>query len=358
MLKSTFVLLGLLVAAGVVLHARPQVRKLRLPAGAALMGLLISLMPFAARNAALGVSPLALTAGSGPLTFVASNGLTYPTTGGFYIEPTEVARVLSTADGGLLAAVVETLRPHSLRSLSALLWHKFENTWHWYEIPNNVNFYYWRLRAPILAWLPVTFYALAPLGLVGLVLAAGRVRQAWPIYLLVLTTVASLVAFLVLGRLRALLLAAVIPFAALTLVDAVRARPRRAVTIALAVVLLGIWTGRSLPASQPLIGVNDWLLPFLVRYQFQVKTAMDANDPTGVAQAYLEFLRYEPDFSRMVRSGEMLRTATDREAARTFAQIHDVCAAMLRAAGDEEQGRRQTQEALRLHRLAGAGQAP
>ena len=32
-----------------------------------------------------------------------------------------------------------------------MLWRKWDRTWHWFEIPNNENFYYYRLHATILA---------------------------------------------------------------------------------------------------------------------------------------------------------------------------------------------------------------
>jgi hypothetical protein len=216
-----------------------------------------------------------------------------------------------------------------------------------------VSFYYLRLHAPILSWLPVTFYALSPLALIGLVMAAPRIRAMWPLYLMVATWVVSLTAFLVLGRLRALLVAAAIPFAAFTIVECFRGTRRRMLTLVAAALVVGFWTGRPLPAGQPAISTTDWLTPFLARYEAPAREALEANDPRRHAQAYQEFLRYAPDFSGMPRSGPVLLHASDRELAQVFAGVHDVCARALHAAGEPGSAGEHERQAAELRHLAG-----
>jgi hypothetical protein len=286
----------------------------------------------AVRNVAVGAPPLAL-AGSGALTFVASNDVAYSALDGFNYDEGWLAEILGRTDGRLLPSLLETLRPHTVVTLATVLWNKFGAAWHWYEIPNNMNFYYIRLQAPVLAWLPITFFVLSPLSLVGLFLGLRRQWTAWPLYSLVGCHVLALTLFLVLGRLRVALVAALIPFAALAIVQLVRSEGRvRLATIA-AIIGLGIWTGRPLPGDRPLIGVDDWISPFLIEYQGQVKQALDANNRADAAAAYLAFLTYEPDFSKMPSAGGVLTGASDREVAYRFAQAHAVCAELLRGSG-------------------------
>jgi hypothetical protein len=213
LLKSTFALLvfGVLVATAV--RFRDQRRTLFGRGGAMLAGLLIPLTLLAARNVAVNVPPLSL-ASSGVLTFVASNEIHYLPDVGFGIDAPVLAAVLGDANGRWRPAVAATLRTQSVGTDIQMIWQKWDRAWHWYEIPNNANFYYMRTQVAMLAWLPVTFWACAPLALAGLVLAARRIRDVWPLYLLVASALVPLLLFYVLARFRIELAAALLPFAA------------------------------------------------------------------------------------------------------------------------------------------------
>lgn len=354
LLKSTFALLALIVATGIIVSGRRASRPLLLPLGAMACGLAIAFGALAARNAVVGAPPLAL-AGSGALTFVASNDVAYSALDGFNYDEGWIADILGRTDGRLLPSLVETIRPHTVATMATVLWNKFGATWHWYEIPNNVNFYYIRLHAPVIAWLPMTFFVLSPLSLVGLFLGLQRRRAAWPLYSLVVCHVLALTLFLVLGRLRVALVAALIPFAALTIVRLVRAQGRVRLATLAAVIGLGVWTGRPLPDDRPLIGVDDWMSPFVIEYQSQVKQALDAGNRDGAVAAYLAFLRYEPDFSKMPSAGGVFTGASDREVAYRFAQAHAVCAELLRGSGRAADAA--TEEARARTLIAEAGSA-
>ncbi len=174
LLKSSLVLLGGAVALGIVLHFAGRWRELWVPAAATLAGFAMAMAPLAARNMAVGAPPLAL-AGSGGLTFLISNDVTYDPEAGFDIDTPRLAELMGETGGGLLPAVRKLLGAHTFPSYARLLLKKWDRAWHWVEMPNNENFYYTRVRAPILAWLPVTFWLLAPAALVGLVLSAEAV---------------------------------------------------------------------------------------------------------------------------------------------------------------------------------------
>ena len=315
-------------------------------------GLAVAVALLAARNTAVGAPPLAL-AGSGPLTFVASNDPAYEPFDGFNFDEGWLAGILGTTDGRSLPAVSETLRRQTLGSLAAVLWGKFSAAWHWYEVPNIVNFYYMRLQAPVLAWLPVTAFVISPLGMVGLLVGARRLRTAWPLYSLVLCHVTALTLFLVLGRLRVALLAALVPFAALAIVELVRAPWRTRAAIIVAVTALGAWTSRALPADRPLIAADDWLLPFHSEYEARVRQALDTNDRAGAVAAYSEFLAFEPPFATMEVANGVLGRVADREAARSFAAAHAVCAELLRGGGEEQRAAVEQAKADALLHLAG-----
>ncbi len=203
LLRTTFLLMLAGVLAWMAWGTRPAnavgPRARARNAAALACGAALCLLPAVARNVAVG-APAACLSGVGPITFLAANAEDYPTDRGFWVSR-HTAEIMVKADGRLLPVVVETLRTHPgpasyLRQLAA----KFGAVWHWYEKPNNENFYYYRLHASVLRFLPVTFLLIAPLSAVGLVLAARRLRQHAALYLLVVTTVAQLLLFYVISR--------------------------------------------------------------------------------------------------------------------------------------------------------------
>jgi len=304
----------------------------------------------AARNASVG-APLLETSGNGAITFVSSNNIAYPAIGGFSLDIDRIGAIMCATHGRLVSAVLTTIGTHTPGSLASLLWHKFDHIWSWYEMPNNANFYYLRLHSAVLSAMPVTFFLVAPLGLVGLVLAFRERRRLWPLYSLVVWIVGILTIFLVLGRLRNVLIAAMIPFAALTVVRFCRsAHPWR---IAVAVLAVALWTGRPLPPNEPLISVTDWFTPYWITYEAQVKTRLAVSDLAGAAQALHESFQYEPDFSLMDRANGQLVEPGDRAAARAFARMHQECAGLFDRAGEPVQADTERQRVVGLTRLAG-----
>ena len=150
----------------------------------------------------------------GPLTFALSNAPGYVPLAGFNRRPPSARSRAGRHRRRLPSVVRETLRFQTFGGYVELFRDKWDWTWHWFEIPNNDDFYYMRAQVPVLRWLPVTFWLIAPLALAGLALAATRIRAAWTLYLIVASVVAPLVIFYVLGRFRTALVAAALPFAA------------------------------------------------------------------------------------------------------------------------------------------------
>ncbi len=327
LLKSNLLLLTVGVSLGMAIQFRHRWRQLRAPAVAMAAGFALVLTPLVARNRSLHLPPLAL-ASAGGLDFIISNDIASDPALGFSFDVSRVADLMGESGGALIPAVKATLHRHTIASYVKMLGQKWQQAWYWFEIPNNANFYYWRLRAPLLGWLPVTFWLCGPLALVGLVIGARRFAHVWLLYLLVIGSLAPLLVFYVLSRFRLPLVAAVMPFAALTLVELARWMSRRRYTPLLiataALLVVGSWTSRPLQ-GQPLVRPSDWLIPFTVQYEPQVRDALDANDAAGAATAYLAFFQYEPDRRQ--------QASTNRDLAVLLAGMHADCAEYLRAAG-------------------------
>jgi hypothetical protein len=220
-LKSTFVALWLLTAVGIAVAYRHHLRRLTIVATTMLAGFAVAVTPLALRNTTVGIPPLTL-ARLGGFTFVASNAAGANPDVGWEINPPLLVSFFSETNGGMQAAFRTALNTQSPGAYASLLWHKWDRSWHWFDIPNNENRYYVERQVPVLRWLPVTCWTVSPLALVGLGLALPRFRRAWPLLLLVVCSAASVVLFVVLARQRVPLIAAAIPCAALTIVETMR----------------------------------------------------------------------------------------------------------------------------------------
>jgi len=343
LLKSSLLVLALGIASGLAVF---EARRRTVRAVAWLLaGCAIAIAPLVVRNVEVGAPAVSL-ASSGPLTFLTSNDAGARPDMGFGIDVPRLTQFLAGADGSWRAALSAVGGRQDVSSFAALLWRKWDRAWHWFEIPNNEDLYYLEMQAPVLAWMPVTFWLCAPLALTGLALAAMRRRKPWTLFALVASTSATLVAFYVLGRFRVALVAAALPFAGLAcaeLAAALRsARFARGAAIAAAVVLLGLWTGRPLANDQLLIRTPDWILAWSVEYQDRVYGALDGKDPARAGADYQEFFaRYEPSAAQILASN-------DPQLALELADMHAECAQILRAAGRTDAAALEAEAARRV----------
>ena len=102
--------------------------------------------------------------------------------GGFNFRRAE--QVMEENDARSLAVLKASIASHgSLWKFAGLLARKFAKYWQWYEEPDNQNLYYFRLYSRVLRW-SLTAWLLAPLMLVGLVLALKRFERCAMLYAL------------------------------------------------------------------------------------------------------------------------------------------------------------------------------
>ncbi|MCY2929720.1 MAG: hypothetical protein NTV86_09550, partial [Planctomycetota bacterium] len=190
--------------------------------GALAAGFFLAMTPLIARNLSVGAPAMTSTTAGG-LTFIGANSPGYAGPGyacrGFYTNPPGTAHIMDKTGGAMLATMIETLCLHpDPFSYAGLLGRKFDAAWHWYEFPSNSCFDYYRLHSSVLADMPVTFWALSPLALVGVFVGLGQFRARWPLYLLVAVSFLVVMLFHGISRHRRPLEAAVIPLAAWTIV--------------------------------------------------------------------------------------------------------------------------------------------
>ena len=360
LLKITFFPYWLGALALLVLHYRAAPRVLAGRAVALAGGLAVCLLPLAARNLAVGVPPLTLQSVA-TITFINANAAGFSPDEGFRVSK-HAAAIMANTDGAFIPAAMETLKTHPTSwSYLKLLGSKFAAVWNWYEVPNNQNFYYFRLHSRILRDLPVTFLILAPLSLVGLALAAGGRLRCGPLYLAVAANLGSLLLADVFSRLRIPLVALLIPFAALTAVrilEWLRAgRAGRAAAAIAAVLLLSLWTMRPLPDQRPLIRGVDYCVPYGAYYYPLAEKAMKEGDWPRVADILGGSLQYEPAVVKEMGVARPPRNEDETLLAGFFARVHQQYAQALLLAGRQDAALEQAERAAAL-RQAGKVEFP
>lgn len=354
LLKSTFAVLFLFWTGSLIALHRGRPRRAVWVACLLFAGFALCLIPLAARNVAVGVPVLAATSG-GAINFLSSNaadtvGRTTMSTGSKYAPD-----ILGRTGGAMLPSIIATLETHD--SALVYLQHlgsRFMGLWHWYEIPNNTNFYFYRGDSWVLSQLPMTFWAIWPLAAIGMILALGRLRDCWPLVVLILSQVAVLTLFGVSSRLRVPLLVALIPFfgfAVARLLEWIRARELRPAALTLGVAgALYLASGSSPPEAGATLRVIDHGIVIRVHLRPQAEAAAAAGDWAEAAQIMARSQRYEPSFAEADGSGDP-STGQQRTLAGMYAHVHRERAQYLHKAGRPEAARRQLQRANELARL-------
>ena len=317
------------------------------------VGMVIVLTPLLARNIAVGASPTGLSSVTA-VTFLSANSHdSYPR--GFFVSD-YVAPVMAKTNGRVVPTFIETLKTQSFVNYTMLMWDKFSLLWHWYEIPNNANFYYYRLHAQILQWLPVTFLILAPLSIVGIGLAFYERRQCVPLYLLLTMHVVSILLVYVASRFRTPLIAALIPFAAFSiyrLIEGVKKRKSQTILLlSVALVLISFWTMRPLPKTVPLVRTADCGAPYEFYYRPRLSAAKSENNLDQRLKLYEDFLNSEPRSIRKLRSDATPQNQSDRNTAFLFSRFRRMYAKALLQAKQKEQAQVVLKRAGELEKLS------
>jgi hypothetical protein len=353
LLKSIFLLFLVGLTGSLIIRHRHSVKHALTYAAALFAGLALSLTPLLVRNIAVGTSPLGLSSVTA-VTFLSANA-SDADPHGFQVSK-HVAPIMGRTDGAVLPTIIETLKTQSFTSYAKLAWRKFGLIWHWYEIPNNTNFYYYRLHSLVLRFLPVSFLILAPLCLVGVGLAIYERRRCFPLYLLLSTHVVTILLVYVSARFRAPLLAALLPFAALTLTRIIDGLQKRIIgktlLICVLLILVSFWTMSPLPKEKSLIRAADAWAPYTFYYRPLLSAAQAEGDLAEVLSLLESLLRSEPQRIHQLSFMSPPQNLEDRETALMFSQFRRMYATGLLRAGRNEEEQIVTQRAKELEILS------
>jgi hypothetical protein len=305
------------------------------------------------RNLAIGFAPLAGAGNGGPS--IVLSGAEDATSMSWGLD--HVGEIMDRTGGGLGSTMLATLQTHdSAGSVLNLMWGKFRALWHWYEFPNNENFYYGQLVAPVLEWMPVTWVVIAPLGVIGLVLGATRWRVAGPLFVLVICNIALLVMFFVLSRLRLPLAGALTPFAAMTVAKVAQwclaQRWREACLVVLTTGALAIWMNPALPRGLPKIRVGDFVTGFAVHWLPQLQRAERAKDVPAIETIFAEALAIQDSLVGDLGTKRPAASEAEADIALSFEELYTQHARALRALGRDSEAVADEQRAAELRAAA------
>jgi 4-amino-4-deoxy-L-arabinose transferase-like glycosyltransferase len=359
LLQTTFFLFGL---GALALFLAKKGRQAR-PVAAAAAGAVLCLTPVFVRNAVVG-APLFGFSSVGTVTFVAANWPDTDPTRGWAVDDRALAGVMSDTGGSFGAAVRNTLDRHTPWSFGDLLWRKSKMLLHDYELPNNKNFLYFRLHAPVLHAGPVGFGLILPFAMIGLVAAWKRPERPWLLFVLVASAVAPMLLFYVLARFRAPLAAALIPFAALggiRMFEWIGQKRWKAVGIGSAVVVLaGLAMFRPLPPHMREIRSADYRIAFKTFGGPRERAAVESSNWEGASAVLAQTLGDEPEEVRRMDGTPLPEGGFEiRQIADFFRAVHSRRAEYLSRAGRPDEARKDAERAEILKRsLGGVPAAP
>lgn len=331
-LKTTFFAVGAGLLVGVLWGVRRERARCVRAVGFTAVGALVCLLPFFVRNVIADAPTFSLTS-VGPVTFAGSNLPSndpwlgwYP----FHDAAKPLAQVMFQSQGETLATVSATLGLYdSLFDLAGLWWRKFLVVWQWFEIPNNVNYYFHNQHSSVRAAMRymVAVWWIVPLALVGLI-AAWRRRGSglwiWIWYLV--CSIGPMIVFYVLSRFRAPLIVGMVPFAAFGILKIVEWLLRRAwaavVAVAVVLVALAIWMNREPPV--PVVRSDQYGTAYKFHYLPQLDEAAKENDRERIVAIFDQLIDTAPSYMKHVGPTRRLRTLTEVKTARFFANTYEM----------------------------------
>jgi hypothetical protein len=325
-LKAHFALFVILAGGVLVAEYFRKRKTLARCAAGLVLGAAIGASPLVVRNLAVGVAPFA-TATSARPAFALWNG--YEPNTGVSWRPQAASRIMERV-GGHDSVVWPTLRTHpGVGSLVELTARRFAAAWNWYELPDSANLYYYFMHSSVLRWMPFTFFLLAPISIVGMFLAARQARGCAFLYLQVFVNLAVLSLFFPVGRFRLPMAAALIPFAGLAVwrvsVYLASRRFGLAAAVLAAMVALGFWTGRPVPAGKHAIRLADFTVPYDIYYKARIERAVADDDwPTAAFEAS-RLISFRPRWLDEIGPGHPPAPGEDTRTARWFMDLHRMC---------------------------------
>lgn len=333
-----------------VIHLKKHFRQLILYSGCLVTGTIIALSPAIVRNAIVGV-PLASLNSNGASTFITDNNVTVDNFVGWTADTRITSKIMGSSNGHLLKAILPTLQTHRNPSgyLEQLMG-KIHATFSWYEIPNNVNFYFFREHSVILSIAFFNFLLLTPLALIGLIISVAGKRKTAPLYLMIIVQLIPLIGFLVLSRHRVALIPVLLPFAALTLTELTGSWKgwKNFIILTGLMILTALSSSPNNANTVEMLEV-DYHSIYEMHYMQPLKTLVDNREWKKAAVLLEDFINtYEPRSLKNSKPFYKCTMSREAEVYSYFSWIHSIYSQILVPTGDTKSAAEEEQISSRL----------
>jgi hypothetical protein len=184
--------------------------------------------------------------------------------------------------------------------------------------------------------MPAGFWMFVPLGVAGVLLFMRRTATR-PLLLLIIVSIVPLLAFYVLSRFRVTLALALLPFAAMAMVQWIdwmrTGRWRPAVLFVVLTGATALWIINRGPTFQPLVRADDYGATWITHYRPKIQEAIRKNELDNAAMLMQQLLRFEPAIISELRPNRPANTDREINFARTYHEFYLTYAVILRQAG-------------------------
>ena len=312
--------------------------------------MLIVLSPLFIRNLSVGV-PLTAMAGHGAMAYIPMNTTHAAPMESFYVHMPTLVKLRHDGNGKMIKTAFLCLDTFtSFGDFWRIYKQKINGMFMWYEIPNNMNYYLYREWAPVLAQLPVRYFFIAPLGLVGLVLGFYRYRfKLIPFFLMVL---ASIIPILIAGNLAryrtplVILLSLTAAYCLYKLVEwMVNKEYKQALIGGGLCVVAFLYTANTVNSAVHLVGSND----LHVMYYFHYRDKLLKLEEEGNGEEYLatttDLMKNLPDYYFDKTMDDPITNSKDADACLYAVNLIRMHASMLEGANRPEDAGYYTQQA-------------
>ena len=312
--------------------------------------MLIVLSPLFIRNLSVGV-PLTAMAGHGAMAYIPMNTTHAAPMESFYVHMPTLVKLRHDGNGKMIKTAFLCLDTFtSFGDFWRIYKQKINGMFMWYEIPNNMNYYLYREWAPVLAQLPVRYFFIAPLGLVGLVLGFYRYRfKLIPFFLMVL---ASIIPILIAGNLAryrtplVILLSLTAAYCLYKLVEwMVNKEYKQALIGGGLCAVAFLYTANTVNSAVHLVGSND----LHVMYYFHYRDKLLKLEEEGNGEEYLatttDLMKNLPDYYFDKTMDDPITNSKDADACLYAVNLIRMHASMLEGANRPEDAGYYTQQA-------------
>ncbi len=318
------------------------------------VGLMAALSPIVIRNINTGIQPLSLSNNSA-VGFITMNNDKFKSFNGWMIEPKYIIDIMYATNGDLIKTIIPTLKTHkSIGSYLEQVWDKFHATFSWYEIPNNVNFYFYREFTPVLSLTFLSFLIISPLALVGLFIAIFKKKQSWSLFIMLLVLMVPMLAFMVLSRYRIVFAVVLIPFAAFTIAELFTSwKGFKNIVILVSVVIIYFWTSQPSNEQTVRIARLDYAVMLGVHYSDRIQTSLNDKNWKEASRLFEDYItKYQPDAIANVKPFYKCQDRNEADIWSYFSLIHERRATVFSLEGDTINARKAADISQKLKEAA------